>query len=480
MIPDDEDFEYKPAQPLDVSEEVPEQAALGAPPPAPDPSFGNPLQNDVPDSSPGAMEAGGAGEKSAPGRSDLDGLSLGDFTPGERRRYHFLGRYEEMAREHEKRASRPASPDELNGFAAIAKASAIRAEPFTDDEVAIFKERGQMPGGGIARLSDEKPASDAPAAAPASSATSTPAPASPSESKPAAESTLPAAESAAGNPPPSPSVQETLVGGAGSDKVTLDPPPKPEAEGAPPQKADGEPNKDEGGFLGWLKSLFGGSKPDDSGQGSQKPSEARPDDPAPIRAGNDQPLTKDDIGNFVWRYEKAMREKDWESVDRLQRIFGTYSSDDQGRIGKAAKVPLDYKPSMAERMSAPRPAFPPDVAGPACRGPTEKEAAVPVDPSGLAPPAYKKEFLDKQPGAWKAFNDALSDSGADLKKQFVYREIFAAEGGPKPTNTSRPLKRPAGMIHSLAPRRALACARLAAAAMAAGYRPASLIDRWPV
>jgi hypothetical protein len=149
-----------------------------------------------------------------------------------------------LAEGHEERMGRPVTHDELKNFADIAHAAAIRAHPFTEDELALFKARGEIPGGGVARLSDEKPASETPApsatAAPAPAPASTPAPAPAGESKPA-ESPAPVADSGSGTPPASPSTpppsgNDTLAGGTGSDKVTLGPPPKPEAEGAPPQK----------------------------------------------------------------------------------------------------------------------------------------------------------------------------------------------------------------------------------------------------
>jgi hypothetical protein len=61
-----------------------------------------------------------------------------DFSPGKQRRLQFLGHFEELAENHEDRHGRPATPDELNGFADVAKAAAIRSLPFTDDERAII------------------------------------------------------------------------------------------------------------------------------------------------------------------------------------------------------------------------------------------------------------------------------------------------------------------------------------------------------
>jgi hypothetical protein len=253
MFPDSDDTEFKPFPPLGGAGDTPDQgSSLGAPPP--DAPVG-----EIPLPAPDEL---------MPGKwlDDPDRLTLDDFSPGERRQFHFLGRFEEMARDHEKRIDRPATSDELNGFADIAKASAIRAEPFTDDEQALFKARGQSAGGGIARLSDEKPAGDAPASAPAPAAPSIPAPAPAGEAKPAESTPALASDTPPGAPPASPSTpaapgSDTLAGGTGSDTVTLGPSPKPEAEGAPQPKAEGEPKKEEGGFLGWLKSLFGGSQP---------------------------------------------------------------------------------------------------------------------------------------------------------------------------------------------------------------------------
>jgi len=71
-------------------------------------------------------------------QDDPEVVNLDDFSPGQMRRFHFLGQFEQQAEDHETRVGRPSTADELSGFADIAKAGAIRAVPFTADEQAMM------------------------------------------------------------------------------------------------------------------------------------------------------------------------------------------------------------------------------------------------------------------------------------------------------------------------------------------------------
>lgn len=46
------------------------------------------------------------------------------------------------------------------------------------------------------------------------------------------------------------------------------------------------------------------------------------------------------------------------------------------------------------------------------------------------PPPWKKDVLDRQPGAWETFNGSVNKlPGATDTEKFVYGQLFAAEGG---------------------------------------------------
>jgi len=198
---------------------------------------------------------------------DPDVVHMSDFTPGEQRRFQFLGHFEQLAGDHEDRVGRPATPEELGGFADIAKANAIDALPFTDEELATMNggSDGDAPAkgtSGLRTLSDAAPA-------PADDAATTQVAAAPTDASPPqapAEGTAAPAAAAPESTPPAQPPQTSADGAPGA--VTNSAPQQPgEAE----QKA-----KNDGGVLDWLKGLFGISSAE-AAETTKAPTPEKPD-----------------------------------------------------------------------------------------------------------------------------------------------------------------------------------------------------------